>query len=175
MGIMPFLTSGPMFMHYNTNNLQKELQRNWWAYLLFINNLYPLQEEQGLYWLYFIANELQFYIIVLIPSVYMYQKRYWRKLVISYLCILILSSMLYLFFMTFSNGFSPMLTVDAENMFDELFRYPAGPVGYYAIGILFSIFYFEYEQSVSNRDLKNRRAYRIIKYIGRSRRRYRRY
>jgi hypothetical protein len=59
-----------------------------------------------------------------------------------------------------------MLTIDADNMFDELFRYPFGPVGYYALGILFAIFYFEYTLSVSNRELMKRTAYKFIKHIG---------
>lgn len=134
-----------MFMHYNLQNLQAELNRNWWSYMLFICNLYPPSEELGLYWLYFTANELQFYIFVLIPSVYLYQRRYRRKLVLFYLSCLILESILYLSIMTFKNNFSTMLTIDAENMFDELFRYPFGPVGYYAMGILIAIYFFEYQ------------------------------
>jgi hypothetical protein len=61
-----------MFMYYNVKNMQTELRRNWWSYLLFVNNIYPLQEEQSLYWLYFVANELQFYILVMIPCAYYY-------------------------------------------------------------------------------------------------------
>jgi hypothetical protein len=49
--------------------------------------------------------------------------------------------------MTLWDNFSSMMTVDEESSFDELFRFPLGPVGYYALGILFSIFYFEYSQS----------------------------
>ena len=70
--------------------------------------------------------------------------------------------------MTLLFDYSVLLTVDADNMFDELFRYPCAPIGYYAMGVMFAIFYFEYQQSVSNRDLKNRRAYRVIKYINTS-------
>lgn len=113
--------------------------------MLFINNVYPVAEEQGLYWLYFIANEFQFYVLVLTPAVYFYQRRHRRRMVLWFLALLILESIAYLFFMTWKNEFSTMLTVDEENMFDELFRYPWGPVGYYAFGIMLAIFYFEYQ------------------------------
>jgi hypothetical protein len=46
--------------------------------------------------------------------------------------------------MTVLNDFSTMLTVDIQNMFDELFRYPIGTIGYYSLGVLLAIFYFEY-------------------------------
>jgi len=64
--------------------------------------------------------------------------------------------------------FSSMMTVDEESMYDELFRFPLGPVGYYALGILLAIFYFEYSQSVSNQYLKKFRAYRFMKHVGKT-------
>ena len=53
-------------------------------------------------------------------------------------------------------------------MFDELFRHPFGPVGYYALGILLSVFYFEYQQSIANRELRKRKAFLIMRYVGQS-------
>ena len=61
-----------------------------------------------------------------------------------YLLFLILVSISYLGVMTYVYEFSSMMTVDEENMYDELFRFPLGPVGYYALGILLAIFYFEH-------------------------------
>jgi|LauGreDrversion4_2_1035121.scaffolds.fasta_scaffold341637_2 hypothetical protein len=71
--------------------------------------------------------------------------------------------------MTVLNNFSTLLTVDIQNMFDELFRYPIGTIGYYSLGVLLAIFYFEYSQSISNRDLRKTRAYKVLDYIGKSR------
>jgi hypothetical protein len=109
-----------------------------------IQNVYPLNQETGLYWLYFVASEMQFYIFVLIPSVFFYQKKHLRLRVIGYQFFLIILSISYLFTMTVMNNFSTLLTVDIQNMFDELFRYPIGTVGYYSFGVLLAIFYFEY-------------------------------
>jgi len=36
-------------------------------------------------------------------------------------------------------------------MFNLIYRRPFGPAGYYALGALLSIFYFEYSQALSNR------------------------
>lgn len=80
----------------------------------------------------------------MIPTIYYYQKRNMRRFVLFYLAFLIIGSMVYLGLMTLLNKFSTLLTVDKENMFDELFRYPFGPIGYYALGIMIAIFYFEF-------------------------------
>lgn len=80
----------------------------------------------------------------MIPTIYYYQKRNMRRFVLFYLAFLIIGSMVYLGLMTYLNEFSTLLTVDKENMFDELFRYPFGPIGYYALGIMIAIFYFEF-------------------------------
>ncbi len=68
--------------------------------------------------------------------------------------------------MTIINNFSTLLTVDIHNMFDEIFRYPIGTVGYYSLGVLLAIFYFEFSQSISNRDLRKTKAYKVLDYIG---------
>ncbi len=73
--------------------------------------------------------------------------------------------------MTIINNFSTLLTVDIHNMFDEIFRYPIGTVGYYSLGVLLAIFYFEFSQSISNRDLRKTKAYKVLDYIGKSRNR----
>ena len=110
---------------------------------MFINNVYPPASD-GLYWLYFTANELQFYVLVMGPSLYLYQRRYRRRLVLSYLAFLIAGSMAYLIVMTIVHDYSVLLSVNVDSMFDEIFRYPFGPVGYYALGIIHAIFLFEY-------------------------------
>lgn len=103
----------------------------------------------------------------MMPSIYLYHNRN-RWFVLGYLLLLIAFSTTYLFLMSWHNNFSSMLNVSDNKMFDELYRAPFGPVGYYALGIMLSIFYFEYSQAISNRELRKRNAYRFMSYIGRS-------
>jgi len=56
-------------------------------------------------------------------------------------------------------------------MFNAIYRRPFGPVGFYALGILLSIFYFEYSQSVSNKELGKKKASRFLKFIGKNKKR----
>jgi hypothetical protein len=142
--LFPYLNNGPMFEFFYDHYVKQQVGTYWWTYILFISNLVPFNNSQGLYWLFFTANELQFCIFVLAPAVYMYQRRYRRRLVLNFLGIIIALSVLYIFLMSLINDFSILLTVDILTMFDELYRYPFGPVGYYSLGIVIAIFYFEY-------------------------------
>ena len=65
----------------------------------------------------------------MIPAIYYYQRKHYRQYVIVYLLFLIFLSMTYLGVMTYVWEFSSMMTVDEESSFDELFRFPVGPVG----------------------------------------------
>jgi hypothetical protein len=121
--------------------------------------------------LYFVPNMLHFYILVLIPSIYFYQRKSCREYVIVFLCFLISLSISYLATMTYWHGYSSLMTVDEENMYDELFRFPLGPLGYYALGVLLAIFYFEYTQSISNKNLRKTLSCRILTFIGKNRKR----
>jgi uncharacterized protein with PQ loop repeat len=94
--------------------------------------------------MYYVANDLQFYTFIMMPSIYIYHKRNKRWLVLSFLTVLVIASMLYLFYVTMKHSFSCMLVISDDIMFDDLYRRPFGPVGFYALGILLSILYFEY-------------------------------
>ena len=67
-----------------------------------------------------------------------------------------------------SYSFPSAVTIVTLDMFFVLYRRPFAPVGYYALGIMFSIFYFEYTQVSRNEDLKNRIPYKIMKYLTKS-------
>ena len=163
-----FIGSGPTFFNVVGNNIIDPLQSYWWAILFFVQNLLPWTDLPGLYWMYYVSNDLQFYAIVMMPSVYMYLSRTKRWLVLSYLSLLILFSMSYLFYVSLTYKFSSMLTIQDNTMFDAIYRRPFGPIGYYSLGILLSIFYFEYSQAISNRELRKRNAYRFMIYVGKT-------
>jgi hypothetical protein len=80
----------------------------------------------------------------MMPSIYLYQKKSYRKYVLIYNSFLILLSMFYLTIMTWENNYPTVFLIDSTKKFDILYRRPYGPVGFYSLGILLSIFYFEY-------------------------------
>lgn len=136
--------------------------------MLFTQNWIPWSDSVGVYWIYYLANDLQFYALILCPSLYFYMKRNSRTTIVIFLNLLILESMIYLFTVTMLNEYSSMLNFDVNQMYKDFYKRPFGTVGYYAMGILLSIYYFEYSQAISVRSLRRRRAYRFMNYIGKS-------
>jgi peptidoglycan/LPS O-acetylase OafA/YrhL len=126
LNITPLLASGPVYMYFNQRDILEEIEKNWWSYLIMINNVYPENGYYGLYWLAFVANEMQFYIFVMMPAIYFYQKRQMRRVVLGFLACLILSSILFLSITTYIYSFSTILTFDIKRMYDYIFRYPFG-------------------------------------------------
>lgn len=92
-------------------------------------------------------------------------------MVLGYLMSIVTISIAYVFYVTVTNDFSSMLTIKDYKMFNELYRRPFGPMGYYALGIMLSIFYFEYSQAISNRELRKRNAFKFMSFIGKTKNR----
>lgn len=115
--------------------------------------------------MYYVANDLQFYILVMMPAIRIYHSPGKRWLVLSLLTFLILLSIVYLFSSTLHYDFPAIVNINTLEMFYVIYRRPFGPVGYYALGIMLSIFYFEYTQVNRNAELKKRLSYRFMKYV----------
>ena len=142
--MLKFFGSGPVFYDVISYNLIDPLRQYWWSIILFVSNVLPWDFQPGLYWMFYIANDLQFYIFVMMPAINIYQRKSKRWLVLAYLVILIIFSMTYLFWITITGNYSSILVILDNKMFNAVYRRPFGPVGFYALGILISIFYFEY-------------------------------
>ena len=80
----------------------------------------------------------------MMPAIYLYQRKGRRMLVFTSLLLVIACSISYLVVITIRENLPTMLNIDDNNMFNYIYRRPFGPAGYYSLGILFSIFYFEY-------------------------------
>ena len=165
-----YIGSGPAFYNVIDFNIIQPLNDEMWAIIFFVQNLLPWVNMPGLFWIQFVANDLQFYALIMMPSIFMYLKRR-RWLVLSYLMSIVTISIAYVFWVTVTNDFSSMLTIIDYKMFNELYRRPFGPMGYYALGIMLSIFYFEYSQAISNRELRKRNAFKFMSFIGKTKNR----
>jgi len=62
--LYPLLGSGPMWYTQGPNSLQSEnCITYWWTNLLYINNLYPKIQNMCMNWSWYLANDMQFYVI----------------------------------------------------------------------------------------------------------------
>ena len=106
------------------------------------------------------------------PTIYYYSKQRKRLTVIIFLQLVIAGSITYLILVTLKHDLSTLLVFDSQSQLANLvFRKPFGPTGYYALGILLAIFYFEYQQGIANRGLRELAAYKLMNFIGMNRRR----
>ncbi|GBN43894.1 hypothetical protein AVEN_269142-1, partial [Araneus ventricosus] len=58
--ISPFLGSGPLWPDYDVIPSCKD---NWWWNMLYINNFQALFFDQCMEWSWYLANDMQFYVI----------------------------------------------------------------------------------------------------------------
>ena len=87
---------GPAFFNVVNFNIIGPLKEYWWTFFLFVQNVVPWENLPGIFWAGFVANDLQFYALIMMPSIYLYLSRK-RALVLCYLIGLMLLSIGYVF------------------------------------------------------------------------------
>ncbi|XP_072023530.1 nose resistant to fluoxetine protein 6-like [Amphiura filiformis] len=73
----PYFTNGPLYWTMNIDYPIDNCRKYWWTNLLYINNLYPYYLHEGcMTWGWYLANDMQFYIIssLIIYFLYRYSK-----------------------------------------------------------------------------------------------------
>lgn len=146
MTLFEYIGYGPIFLYLNDNLIVNPLKDYWWTVIFFIQNLVPWSSPpNGLYWLFPLANDLQMYAFAMMPSIYYYLLKGQREVVLGVLTAIVFGSTTYIFLVVFMEDLSSMLQMSDSAMFNQLYRRPFGPLGYYALGIMFAIFYYEYQ------------------------------
>lgn len=107
-------------------------------------NVLPWYRGAGIYWTYFISNDLQFYLVVLLPTIFVYQRDGGRVWSTIYPIVLITISIVYIITITWLFDYSTLFDIEGNQMPIKLVRRPFAPVGFYAMGVIASIYYYEY-------------------------------
>uniref|UniRef100_A0A7M5UX50 Nose resistant-to-fluoxetine protein N-terminal domain-containing protein n=2 Tax=Clytia hemisphaerica TaxID=252671 RepID=A0A7M5UX50_9CNID len=72
--IFPYTIFGPLAPRYQTENHFKACNKYWWTNLLYINNFWPENFTSGcLDWSWYLANDMQFYIVAPVILYVMYK------------------------------------------------------------------------------------------------------
>lgn len=76
--ITPYMASGPIGPMRRSTGDGDACSKYWWTNLFYINNFYPKYDEQCMYWSWFLANDMQFYIVApaILYAFYRYDRRY---------------------------------------------------------------------------------------------------
>ena len=118
-------------------------QKWWWTTILFINNMYPKEGEIKCHnVLWYLANDMQFFIIL--PFLVL---AYLRNRMIGYsLVLFLLFGNIVCTFLISIIDHHPM-TMFIDPLSHYIYHVPYTRIGAYLVGVLFGIFYFEFQKS----------------------------
>lgn len=134
-----YLGSGPYWLD---GNVDKNCQKDWWKNLIYINN-FDDQKDQCMAWSWYLANDMQFFIISPLFLISLWR---WPKVGYSLIGIFLLASCLANFFITYHfelmagvfNLSQAAMTSLTKYMdyFNKIYIKPYTRIGPYLIGIL---------------------------------------
>ncbi|KAF8796918.1 nose resistant to fluoxetine protein 6-like [Argiope bruennichi] len=150
--IYPYLSSGPLSLDVD---IDYNCKTNWWWNLLYINN-FQSTADQCMGWSWYLANDMQFYIISPLLLVTLWR---WPKIGYSILGLLFSITLISSFVISYEYNLIPGLEniVDEAkkgadymerwtNFFDKLYIKPYTRVGPYLIGILLAYYLHKRKQ-----------------------------
>lgn len=134
--------SGPLWPPRSPDHDQ--CSQYWWRNLLYIQNFFPLSEE-CVAWGWYLANDMQFYIIspLLIYPLY-------RKPLIGYIiCFaLVLMQAIYRGIISVNLKMTMNSSTNQEKFFDELYQRPYARIAPYVVGVLTGFFIWKSRRQV---------------------------
>ncbi len=133
----------------------KSCESYWWTNLLYINNFYPTMAKNCMGWAWYLANDMQFYVVsplLLIPLFY------WFPAGLIALCTLLITSFgitgLIAGYYDFpANQFltAPMTNSDLPNQMDQIYVKPYCRIAPYLVGIFLGyLLYKKFRIPVTN-------------------------
>lgn len=139
--IAPYLGEGPIWNYWEV--FTADCSTNWWAHLLFINNLYPTVFSQNgcMPWTWFIACDVQLF-VVLIPLLVLTLR--WRKLGVNIMIIAIITCLVCTgaqIFVGNYGGITPTLDYD---YYSHVAVTPWARAPAYLLGAIFGVYYWEF-------------------------------
>nr|XP_054759834.1 uncharacterized protein LOC129265960 [Lytechinus pictus] len=130
--IRPYLGEGPLWSNIARGTFNCD--KYWWTNLLFINNFYP----QCIYWVWYLANDMQFFLISPILLVSLYRKPKVGMIVIAILCVASLATTIGLMvandFKVALMGFGSSYT--AKDIFSTVYIKPYCRITPYLVGMV---------------------------------------
>ncbi|XP_071959454.1 nose resistant to fluoxetine protein 6-like [Antedon mediterranea] len=82
--IVPYLSQGPIWFSILRAN---DCRSYWWTNMLFINNFYPISfRDQCIEWSWYLANDMQFYVISSFLLVVLYKSKFLGISLVTLIC-----------------------------------------------------------------------------------------
>ncbi|KAF2070537.1 hypothetical protein CYY_008142 [Polysphondylium violaceum] len=144
MYIGSIIGTGPMYYLYDTV-VNPMCHNNWWTNILYINNLTSVMSQECLSWTWYLANDMQFYLVA--PFVIV---AYRRNKIIGWAMIGFLLSFCFSIttWVSIKNQLAPFFVfsnrvLDSESFITDIYQKPWNRIGPYLIGIGIAFLYKE--------------------------------
>ena len=144
MYLFPLFSSGPIF-DMNAMGIAKQCKKYWWTNILYINNFYPKSfGAQCIGWSWYMANDMQFYVIGPLILYLMYRFKMLGTILVNGLLILvhlIVTAVLMVKYKMISNfplhdGIMGLAELSNNKYQDYVYGKPYTRVAPYAVGII---------------------------------------
>ena len=135
--VVYFVVHGPLAVSFTV--LLPNCEKYWWTDLLFINNLYPGEmSKQCVGWVWYLANDFQFFLITPFILLIMYFNKIIGFVVNMMIILLsIMASMLIMWKYNFNAPYSD------PRFFDQIYIKPWTRMAAYMVGVLLAQLYYD--------------------------------
>ncbi|KAJ5073227.1 o-acyltransferase [Anaeramoeba ignava] len=135
--LAPYLGNGPVWPR-TKNLLETNCKKYWWTNILFINNFYPKFMDQCMMHLWYIADDLQFYLIT--PFIVLaFVRKKWIGWTIS-IFLLVVSFIISIVLSTHYNLSLSFFSPNMEDYYNYYYEKPYTRLPSYLVGVFFAFF-----------------------------------
>mmetsp|Transcript_27832 Transcript_27832/g.24625 ORF Transcript_27832/g.24625 Transcript_27832/m.24625 type:complete len:288 (+) Transcript_27832:670-1533(+) len=163
---MEYTGSGPIWRRNVEALILRPCRKYWWTNIIFISSIYLEVEERCLGQLWYLSNEMIYFIFIPFIVLLYINK---RKLIYLAMSFIIFSSIILNSIFSHIRGHSMTILKDpAQEWANEFYNYPFSRFGPYFIGATFGIMYYEWTKSHTDQRYGNTigaRFYNSVKNI----------
>ncbi|XP_055947834.1 nose resistant to fluoxetine protein 6-like [Argiope bruennichi] len=155
--VSPYLGSGPMWPDYT---VVKACKDNWWWNVLYINNFLSMNTEECMNWGWYLANDMQFYVICPLFLITLWR---WPKIGYSILGAFFCMTFIANFAITYVNELvvtsgnilgqpeQQKYNKQMDNFFDMIYIKPYTRIGSYLVGLGLAYYLYKRKQNDSGK------------------------
>lgn len=144
----PYMGEGPFWFNMKSGNTEP-CERYWWTNLLYINNFYPkVYADQCVPWTWYLANDMQFFIVGVIITV-VFHKHF--KLVTGVLFAMFCASLIITGFIVADNDVQSFSLSDPSKYQNDVYDKPYTRIPSYLIGMFVAFLFTKTSVRISGK------------------------
>ena len=155
-----YFGSGPIW-HDQRKRWNANCPNTFWAYITFINSIYPGENNRCVGWLWYLSHDFIFFLTLPFQVLLYYKSRVGSYILATILMILNFAIVV---FITIHHGIGTSMLI-SPNGGKFLYFKPWARLGAYQVGIIFGFLYYEYVKGEKPEGNKDRIGYKFFKSV----------